>query len=237
MKLKHWIGALASLVIAGQASATVLHFTFTAVVNDVWEYDKAGETYTHLGTSNFAGSPITLGNLVHGTFSFNTDAPLSLYQPDTPASGSYKIYSLDSKAASLSFSVGSAGFTSGSTLPPLAQVANNASTLSGWDTFFFSAYKAYDPVMFQSADIALFDKTGTAFSTGTLPTALDLADFHYKQLSAAWLRQADGNQMHIEASLTSLVAIAPVPEPASYALLMVGLLAIRGVARQRKHGT
>lgn len=233
MKIKTWLAAAALTLTAGQALATVERYAFTATITTLWEYDKASGVITNVNSSTFAGGAVAMTDLVQGTMAFNTDAPLSPYQPAPQTSGSYVLYQLDSAVSGITFKVDTLGFTSGSTLAPLAQVSDNASTFSGWDTFSLSASKNYDPVMFQDSTIMLFDKTSAAFSSAAMPARLDLSWFHYAVVSGAWVRQADGNQMHFDASITSLQALAPVPEPSTVGLFVAGLL---GLALAGLHG-
>lgn len=225
----------AAVVFGAPAQADVVKYSFTAVVSDLFEFNKATGAIVHVTSSSFAGGPVALGNVVQGQFSFNTDAPLGGYQPTPPVSGQYLLYALDSALSSMNFTVGGLGFQSGSTLSPVGQVANNASTFSGWDVFTFDAYKAYDPVMFQSGKISLYDSTGRAFSSAALPSSLNLADFSYRQMGGSWLRQADGNQLQLSATLTALEQVASVPEPATFGLFAAGLLAV-ALVRQRRVG-
>lgn len=226
MNIKTWLAAATLTLAAAHSSATVERYAFTATISSLWEYDKAGRVITHVNTSTFAGGALAMTDLVQGTMAFNTHAPLSPYQPAPPTSGTFGLYQLDSADSGITFKVGTLSFQSGSTLAPIAQVSDNASTRSGWDTFSISAYKKYDPVMFQDSDIMLFDKTGTAFNTAALPAHLDLSWFHYAVVSGAWVRQADGNQMHFDATITSLQALAPVPEPSSGVLMLAGMLGV-----------
>lgn len=234
MKFRSSLAAVTMMLVTGAASATVERYAFTASITTLWEYDKASDVITNVNTSTFAGAAISMTNVVRGTIAFNTDAPLSSYQPDPPTSGTYKLYQLDSARSGITFTVGGLSFVSGSTLAPIAQVADNASTFGGWDTFSIDAYKQHDPVMFQSSDIMLFDKTGTAFGSAALPSRLDLSSFHYAVVDGGWLRQADGNQMHFTAAITSLQALAPVPEPSSGFLLAAGLLGLVAATVRRR---
>lgn len=234
MKFKYWLATATLVMAAGQASATVERFAFTATITTLWEYDKASGVITNVNTSTFAGGAVSMTDRVQGTFAFNTDAPLSPYQPAPPTSGAFGLYELDSAVSGITFKVGALSFMSGSTLAPIAQVSDNASTRNGWDTFSISASKQYDPVMFQDSDIMLFDKSGAAFNTAALPARLDLSSFHYAVVDAGWLRQADGNQMHFTASISSLQSLTPVPEPATGGLLLMGLLGIAVAAAGRR---
>jgi hypothetical protein len=217
------------------AHAEVLTFAFSGNINSMFEHDHASNVNTTVASSTFAGGLVSMGDIVHGTFSYNTDAPLNVgYQPTPPATGTYLVYRPDAAVSQLSFKVGSGpvGFQSGDA--PIAIVGNDASNSNGWDIFHLGATNAYDSVMFQNADINLFDMTHTALSSAGMPTSLNLNSFHYKNLHSAWLTRADGNQMHFDVSLTTLTKVATsVPEPETYALMLAGLGLITGVARRR----
>lgn len=229
------VASFALAVWSVPAQSEVITYAFSGMIGSMFEHDHATNVNTTVGSSSFAGALVSLGDSVHGTFSYNTDAPQSpYYQPTPPATGTYLVYLPDSAVSHISFQVGSGSvrFQSGQT--PIAIVGNDNSNGLGWDIFYLSASKAYDPVMFQDANIALYDKTGAAFSNGGMPTSLNLNMFHYKTLSAGWLRQADGDQMHFDVTLATLSPlVSSIPEPQTFALIILGLGMISFVTRRR----
>jgi hypothetical protein len=217
--------------VSTSVSAEVLTFSFTGSIDYMFEHDHTKNINTSVESSSFTGALIKKSDVVAGTFSYNTDANLSTaYQPSQPATGSYLVYLPDAAVSKITFEVGAglATFMSASTpiAAPIAIIGNDNANGFGWDTFYIGASKAYDPVMFQDANISLFDKTGMAFSAGGMPTSLKLADFHYARLDGGWLRQSSGDQMHIFVNLTQLIVVSQVPEPSSCLLLLLGLGAI-----------
>lgn len=220
-----------ALVMGSAAHAEVLTYAFTGTVDSMFEHDHATMVNTTVTSSSFAGSLVSYGNVVQGVFSFDTHAPLSTsYQPPPPASGSYLVYRPSVEVSKFSFQVGSGPVGFQGTVPT-AIVSDNNSDLSGWDMFYLGASRPFNPVMFQSVDVSFQDSTGTALSSGGMPIALNLSSYNYSKLHAAWLLRATGDQMHMEAKLTSLTLISAVPEPASYALLLLGVSAVVMVRR------
>lgn len=243
---KHLSSVLAigtALAASSNSEAEVITYAFTSKVDYIFEHNASTGVNTAVASTTFAGGPFSLGTTVSGMFSYNSDAPLSPhYQPDPGATGTYLIYTPDPTVSKLAFQLGSGPvrFNSGSTgtAQPLLQVANDSATFSGWDTFDFSATKEYDPVMFQSASLALFDKTGLAFTSGSVPTELSLSSFHYRRLEGGWLRRADGDQMHFWGELQTLTRVSAVPEvsPAMMLAFGLGLLWFFGRAQSRNKG-
>ncbi len=219
------------------ASAAVLEYEFKASVVGMFEY-SAESGIVVVPTSSFAGDLISIGDGVTGTFSYNTDGVLSpYYQPPQPALGSYLVYLLDPALAKMSFTVDgrSVGFRSG-LFSSLLILGNGVAELASWDTFNIGFSTDYNPVMFQDAGIALYDTTGTTFSTGSIPEYLDFSAFYVKGLSAGWLRQSDGNQLQMRADITSIELVpSTVDLPDTMVLLLLGLGAVlRQGARSEK---
>jgi hypothetical protein len=230
--------ALSALTFAsGLAATTISHaenvkYNFTAAIYRLYEYSAATDTSTTVQSSSFAGALVSNGDVVVGSIIFDNAAPLSpYYQPPIPNQGSYQLYTSTGATQQTAFSVGNNGPTYASSTDAsaytLIQVANNASSLSGWDIFSLSNSAGYNPVMFQNISLDLFDRTATAFNSSAIPSVLNLSNFYYANLNGGWLRQSDGNQFHFDATLTSLVTV-PVPEPTTWLLMVFGLTLMLG---------
>ena len=216
------VALFSMLVVDAPVFASVVTFTFSASVDSMFEYTALTQAFDNIDHSRFPGALISVGDQITGTFSYNTETPLSpYYQPPVPASGSYQIYQSAITSQGINFDI-SNGMHFASAGTALIQIANNASTLLGWDVFSMSASASYNPVLFQSADINLFDQTSSVFANSALPSSFGLDNFHYRNLHIGWLRQSDGNQLNVSGNFSSLIAI-PIPEPQSYALFMLAL--------------
>jgi hypothetical protein len=221
---------------ANITQAAILTYDFTATISKIWEY-KGGQI-TYVNSSNVPGVTVANGYSITGQFTFDTQTPLSAYQPAPPESGSYILYSSAGRVNNLSLTI-QQNILSFESNPDswqfLVQVANDASTFSGSDILSVSAASAYSPYSFQSATINLFDSTGRIFANAQLPTNLALPSFSYSNIDYAWLNQSDGSQMHANGALTSLTLrpASPVPEPSSWRMLLLGVGLLSGVIKIR----
>ena len=214
------------------ANATNITFAFTASITTLFEYDKSTDKNHYVSSSTFAGKNMSVGDSVIGNLSFDTDAPLSqYYQPPIPQFGTYTLYTNYGPGQNINFSVGSSGTTYSSSAKAddytLIQVANDATTFSGSDIFSLSNSAGYDSVMLQTATLNLFDNTAKAFNSSAIPTNLSLSSFQYTNLDGGWLRQSDGNQLHLQANLNTLTPLSsPVPELNGQLAWLLGLASI-----------
>jgi hypothetical protein len=223
------IGAALIVAAAGQrAHSAPLTFEFTATISYLAEHDGATKVNTSVNQSTFAGALVSVSDIVVGRLSYDSNAPLNIYfQPAPPTVGTYQMYS-GGVTPGLTLALPSGlQFVSAGDLT--IQVANNASSLSGWDIFSGSASSAYDPsVLYQNVSLSLFHSTSSAFQNSAVPQSLKLESFTYKSLSMGWLRYSDGDQLVAIATLTRLTPIAnPVPEPISAILMLAGLTSLR----------
>ena len=142
--------AAIALTHGGISNATVVEYGFSATITSMFEHDGASGVNTYVNSSTFPGSIISNGGLITGIFEYDTAAPLSpYYQPDVQTSGTYQLYTQSGANQRIHFTVAQSGLTyTSSTLPYLnttIQVANNASTFSGWDIFAIGNSAGYNP--------------------------------------------------------------------------------------------
>jgi hypothetical protein len=220
--------ALNALCSAAHASTILYRFTMT--VDSMFEHDGATNINTTVQSSTLPGTTFAIGYQAFGTLSFNTETPLSGYQPPSQSSGSYQLYS-GGVLADLHFVDNGWQFVSNrDPFLSLIQVANNASSYSGWDVFSVDAGSAFSPTQSELMTLLLFDSTGTALSTSELSapqlSALSLPAFSFANLDYGWLRKSDGSQMHASGRLTSLEVVTAVPAPATGMLLIAGAMAM-----------
>jgi hypothetical protein len=213
---------------ASQASAAVVTYKFSVVIDNMFEYDGATSKITYVESSNMPGVLFSKGDVAEGYFSYSTDAPLGAYQPPAQDYGTYQMYN----GVGTSQTNFGNGWTFTSNSDPWlsnAQVANNASSLYGYDLFSLTTASSWSPLSFQMTTLTMFDPSGTALTDSAIPASLDLLKFSYTNLDYAWLSQSDGSQMHASGKLTSLVLDTgpgqEVPAPSPIWTLVAGALA------------
>lgn len=234
MHFLHSLTVVSALLFAAVPShAAVIEYRFSATINHIFEYDGITEKITHVNVSSMPGTVFSMGDSFTGSFTYSTDLALSSYQPTPPVAGTYLMYAGYEDRSSIQFASGYRYEAKGS----LIQVANNASTFSGWDIFSLNTYAGYSPVDSQSLTLNLFDRNATVFGSAAVPASLPLAAFHYANISYAWLRRADGSQMHASGSLTSLELVSPaseVPVAPTGWLFAAGLPILISLRRRRR---
>ncbi|MDY7547257.1 PEP-CTERM sorting domain-containing protein [Glaciimonas sp. CA11.2] len=226
---------LATVIAASSAAhATLVTYDFTDTITSMFEYNGTTKAITNVTSSSMSGVAFSNGDTAHGTFSYDTATVLSpYYQPPAQAQGSYVLY-YGPMSSTLTFD--KSMFVYNSVSDGLIQVADNASSFSGWDVFYLGTGAAYSPLTFQSMTLNLFDSSGQVFSSAAVPRTLPLSGFSYADVDYTWLRQSDGSQMHISSKITSLEMepSLPVPEPGTYTLLLGGLGLMGFMGRRRK---
>lgn len=233
MKSKHVLLALLLSAFQLQAHATTRTYAFTSSIQSMFEHDAQTNVNTNVTQSSLPGSTLAVGDLVVGQFSYD-DAALPSPYDENGSSDGYLVFG--SAVQSFSVSVASAGFSYLASLGPGGNIvlSDNSTHPSGWDNFSPFSEAAYNLVDYRSANLNLFDKTGTAINGYTLPQSLNLGSFHYSNLHFAYLRKSDGDQFHFNGALTSLTEVSAVPEPATWGLMLTGLALVGAMALRRK---
>ena len=230
---------LAGLIAAPASHAAVVTYDFTATVSSMFEYERDVEKITTVTSSTMTGRLIANGQTIRGKFSYDTQTPLSpYYQPEQPAGGSYQLY-MGSPNNTIELIYDVDGYRFQSSRAPLSGLIQVKNVLSGtdYDIFSMNGSTGYQPVNFETASLMLFNQTGAAFTGPDIPGNLNFADFGYAHIDYGWLRQADGNQVHADATITSMsLTVADVPEPDVGFLIALGLgaLAISRCQRDRE---
>jgi hypothetical protein len=224
--------AISALLLATVPShAAVIEYRFTAAIDSLWEYDGITKVITNVARSDMPGTAFTMGDAFTGSFTYSTDVVLTSYQPEPPATGSYRMYGGYQYRSDIQFASGYRYDGEGS----FVQVADNASTFSGWDIFSLHTNAGYSPVDFQSFALNLFDRSATVFDSAALPAVLPFAAFSYANIDYTWLDRANGSQMHASGRLTSLELVetaAEVPVAPTAWLFIAGLSMLVGLRRR-----
>lgn len=237
-KLKKLVGLACGLALLGSAEAKVVSYDFTITVDHIVEMDN-NVNPVYVQSSTRPGALVTVGEKVHGTFSFDTDTPKSpFYQPPAQAQGSWVLYS---DPAHYKNPIDAVFQNSGlhTTVPDgvkvnsTVQVIDSATVLHNGDGFWLSNTASYKGEIFTNL-IILGDSTGNAFSSAAIPGQLSLNQFNYGSYSFSRM-STDHKWVEVDCDFTTLTLSppAPVPEPSTYLMFGAGamLLAWRRKSR------
>jgi len=227
------IGFLVFLIsfIPQTSSAAIVTFNYTAVVTTA---ESSGDT-SFLPN---ASAGVVAGTTVHGQFSYDTAA----------SSTSFFINTLDYSTGSLSIVMPAATISGGS----FVRVTDGNSGQDRLDVFGAPgnfSLQAGTHLTETDFQLNLIDNSSSAFNSLLLPASLDLSTFDIKSM---FYREADlysptgliGDAQYIAAQndfvaqITSLSAVNAVPEPSTWAMMILGFFGIGFMTyRQRKNIT
>lgn len=198
------LGALLVSGLAGQSAlAEIRTFDFTANVNSLGTLTNSNATSVG-GIVN--GTVVQKNDLIQGRFSFD-----DLGRDWTGATNSVGPY----KVLDFNFT-----FVASDTKVDLDGVWNHIPNVFGQSIFGIVGVKT-GPL--QAAGIGLYAPTN-GFDW-------QLDSDTSGALTASWLTQ--GRVVKLSANLTSLTAVSPVPEPSTYAMLLLGAAVVTGAAKRR----
>jgi hypothetical protein len=70
----------------------VLTYTYQARVSSIVENAGPGADFVGVAQSDFAGTPVAIGDIVTGSFQYDTSVVLGSYQPAQEAGVDYRLY-------------------------------------------------------------------------------------------------------------------------------------------------
>ncbi|MQA38540.1 PEP-CTERM sorting domain-containing protein [Rugamonas aquatica] len=227
--MKKLLGFFCGMALLGAAEAKVVTYDFTITVQHITEMDH-GANPVYVQSSTRPGALVSVGEQVHGTFSFNTETPLSVvYQPPVQANGTWLLYS---DSVNYKNPIDAVFQNSGlhTTLPAgvkvnsTVQVADNATTFHNGDVFSLINSASYKGEIF-THNIELGDSTGAVFNSAAIPQALNFSQFNYGSYGFSRM-SVDGLWVEVDGDISSLtLSPAPaVPEPSTYLMLGAGVL-------------
>lgn len=238
MKIATILGAIILAGAAPSLSAAPHTFGFSGAIVRMFEHDSASNNNTTVSASSMTGANIALGQIVAGFFAYDDEALPSPFDTNGSTDG-YLVFS--NAVTAFEFSIIGTGYSyaARTDFGNNIVLSDDSTNPVGYDSFSPYSYAPYDPDYFRSANLNLFDRSGTAVDGYTLPSSLNLSDFHFAQFHHAWLRQSDGDQLHVYADLTSLTAVLrleanSVPEPVTVMLLLPAFAALVGPRFRRR---
>ncbi|RSZ57426.1 PEP-CTERM sorting domain-containing protein [Massilia atriviolacea] len=228
--MKKFTGMLFTAMFAmASAQAQVVTFDFTAKVHGL---DTSG------GKVIGPGFDIAAGDTVHGRFSFDVATPLSTLVDWTPAYKS-RLYEGPQHPVLAAFTVDRNGQTSAIGHPSASSIlVENAPVSLGGDSLKFQT-SIHAPDWSQGSWVALTfnDRTGTALDSMSIPGSFSLSAFHSASFIFGWSDNTKNTHLNTGGygTITSLtqVVTSPVPEPTTYAMFAVGLVAVGAMARRK----
>lgn len=211
-------GLLVGVAMAATAQAKIVTYNFTGEISALSiTGSNADGAYTSVPLD---GVTLTLGQTFHGQFSYDTAVTLTPIHP--------KHSSAPSLNSSASIAVDQVDHTFLSTqntgfYTPTIDVYGDGLSMRHYKLKGQSVY---------SMEIAFYGNNQP--QEGVVPDALRLADFARANVFYSYWDFSSSIQTSSISKITSLDRVAEVPEPASYALLLVGLLTMGAAWRCRK---
>jgi PEP-CTERM motif len=172
--------------------------------------------FTATGTEvNSSGRPVGLNAVLTGSFSYDTAAEAAATNGDTTF-----------------FNTGSAMITFGgmtATIPSSPNLSVNEVGVTNPSPgqvqgFFFDVGDGHDAFL----NIDLTDPSGTVSSSTAIPTSLSVTSF------TDATGEAEINGFELEFGITSLTQVSGVPEPSTWAMMILGFCGLGFIAYRRK---
>ncbi len=223
---------LACLLSAGLAHAGLVTYNFTASVTGLTE-EYPGADDNHPSSSNYTGFTITVGDILHGTFTMDTSTPLLYSSPS--GSGTYNSYNAAAGQNAFTAIFNSSSYTVSSTNEFATMVLSTLNQLpgQGHDNAGISTSRDLSTGGYEAFGVNFSDPSATALTYNQIPGSLSgFTDgtFQYR-FTSGMAPHAIG--LIVDGAVTSLTQVSAVPEPSSYLMLLAGIAAIAGVRRNR----
>lgn len=218
---------MALLASATAANAEIVTFEYTAKITDLTERGPWSPIAYHVESSNLPGFTVRNGETITGRLSYDTGMQL-VQDPDFPSSHVYKLgsdanithtFTLQGSGTSASVdSVPGVRLEDSSSGGDRLTFTGNAGGNNWWETYFSltAARPGYQPAVLPGA-AGLSEVAGTSGFT---------AESFYITFWDA------GIQLNADAHISSFHVVSSVPEPSTYAMLLVGAVPL--LLRRRK---
>nr|WP_315212360.1 PEP-CTERM sorting domain-containing protein [uncultured Duganella sp.] len=225
--MKQLISLFGGLILFSSAQAAVVSYDFTATINAIQE-GTFTDSQSSVISSAKAGTSYSIGDIVHGHFEYDTQTGLLNYQPAQSPFGTHLLYE-DAGAKNKLVATTSSGATLPAVSPPpLLQVRDDVEP--GSDIFAIGRVDYLDSA-YQTTSVLLIDPSANWLNSSAIPSSL--LGYSYGLFKTDYFFLNDRSSLGVSASITSLTPTSPVPEPASYVMLLAGLLTVVYFRRAR----
>jgi hypothetical protein len=213
---------LAGLLSAGLAHASLVTYNFTASVTGLTE-QFPGADDNHPNSSDYTGFTITVGDIVHGSFTMDTSTPLISSSPS--GSGTVNTYAAAAGQNALTAIFNSSAYTVSNTNEGSTMGLSTLNQLPGQgrDTVGISTGRDLHTGGDEFFRVTFADPSATALAYNHIPTSLSgftEGTFQYR-FSSGMAPHALG--LIVDGALTSWTQVSAVPEPSTYMMLAAGL--------------
>lgn len=225
-----------ALALSAGAQAAIITYDYTAIVNRVTEYDRETDTFTDPDDSNFVGTRVARGDVIHGTLRYDNAAPKNDYQPEDYGNTKSAMYNPGPEAGlSYRFAATGLSFQSEYNLFGYASVNDSPARPGEYSSDYFSTrFSIFDAVYLRGAGMFFWNADGTAFSDTSLPQGLDASLFQSMSMSGTFMNLDSDNMMFFDAEVMSFQLAAEVPEPGVLLLLGAGAAGLVGSRRRMR---
>lgn len=218
---------LISLFLSASASAEILTFEYTGVINTLRETIGNGSSHAIVSSSKIPGG-VRVGDDFHGTFSLDTNSEQSTWNQ----TNAY-YYNWAGALGLTSITFDKSGTTSAT---PYA--ANNVSIINsnlGYsDRVYIEARASVSPGVAsnQRLSFEFVSDNGSTLTSLAMPTHFNVDDWNTAEAGLDWY--TDNGHINMTGMLTSVTRVSAVPEPESYLMLLAGFALVSGVVARKK---
>lgn len=217
---------LISFFYAASANADIITFEYTGTINTLRETNLDTGVSRAVVSSSIVPGRIRVGDDFHGTFTLNTHLALD---SSTPHSAWYTDMSPNQPyvaPTSITFDKTGRSFSSAAVAPTI--VVHHTPGL--YD--FLRILPTWGNNRNLSFDFS--EPSAAVLPNLSIPSDIHVGDWTKANAALYWLDDAHANYLMMDGMLTSITKVSSVPEPESYAMLLMGLGLVAGVAARRK---
>ncbi|MDQ1924034.1 PEP-CTERM sorting domain-containing protein [Massilia pseudoviolaceinigra] len=236
--MKYIAAAITALVLTVPAQAALQVYEFTASVSGLG--DVRALTWAQSVSGRQEGSVISLGDRIVGRFAYDTTAKSTFNSGEwfpNPDTNTYFYSSAPSPANFFTFTILPSGHTVrvGDANAPVSSMSftdgkPNIANMTDVLSFRSEVFNG------ESNSLNFTGSTANWVSNGGLPGHLSMADMGSASLHHDYYKPG-GGRILLNATITSLneIAITPVPEPGTWAMLLAGLTILGFSARRKRN--